>query len=197
MVHALSIQSPCRLPTVCWTLCNRWEHSEKGERQSHPSKGWGQAMWLSESCLISIKWGNESEWSHSCDPMDCSLPGSSVHGIFNSTGVDCHFLLQGIFPTQGSNLGLPHCRQLLYHLSHQRSPRWGKGEINHMPLGISFTYPSESISPIGVVSQRLWHTKVSCLQPQFQCLSPCTVLTWMLFTLNLGIFYGLFLRFHR
>ena len=28
----------------------------------------------------------------------------------------CHFLLQGIFPTQGSNLGLPHCRQTLYHL---------------------------------------------------------------------------------
>ena len=37
----------------------------------------------------------------------------------NSTGVDCHFLLQGIFPTQGSNPGLPHCRQMLYHLSHQ------------------------------------------------------------------------------
>ena len=37
------------------------------------------------------------------------------------TGVGCHFLLQGIFPTQGSNLGLPHCRQTLYHLSHQGS----------------------------------------------------------------------------
>ena len=33
----------------------------------------------------------------------------------------CHFLLQRIFPTQGSNLGLPHCRQMLYHLSHQGS----------------------------------------------------------------------------
>ena len=40
----------------------------------------------------------------------------------NSTGVDCHFLLQGIFPTQGSNPGLPHCRQMLYCLSHQGSP---------------------------------------------------------------------------
>ena len=36
-----------------------------------------------------------------------------------STGVGCHFLLQGIFPTQGSNPGLSHCRQTLYHLSHQ------------------------------------------------------------------------------
>ena len=40
----------------------------------------------------------------------------------NSTGVDCHFLLQGIFPNQGLNLGLPYCRQMLYHLSHQGSP---------------------------------------------------------------------------
>ena len=39
----------------------------------------------------------------------------------NSTGVDCHFLLQGIFPTQGSNPGLLHCRQTLYSLSHQGS----------------------------------------------------------------------------
>ena len=34
----------------------------------------------------------------------------------------CHFLLQGIFPTQGSNLGLPHDRRILDHLSHQGSP---------------------------------------------------------------------------
>ena len=35
-----------------------------------------------------------------------------------STDVGCHFLLQRIFPTQGSKLGLLHCRQTLYHLSH-------------------------------------------------------------------------------
>ena len=42
------------------------------------------------------------------DSMDCSSPGSSVHGIFKAriTGVGYHFLLQGIFPTQGSNLHL-------------------------------------------------------------------------------------------
>ena len=36
-----------------------------------------------------------------------------------NTGVGCHALLQGIFPTQGSNPGLPHCRWILYHLSHK------------------------------------------------------------------------------
>ena len=46
-----------------------------------------------------------------CDHMDCSQPGSSVHGDSpgKNTGVGCHALLQGIFPTQGSNPGLPHC----------------------------------------------------------------------------------------
>ena len=44
-----------------------------------------------------------------------------------NTGVGCHFLLQGIIPTQGSNPGLPHCRQTLYRLSYQGSaPVLGK-----------------------------------------------------------------------
>ena len=60
-----------------------------------------------------------------CNPMDCSLPGSSVHtdSRGKNTGVCCHALLQGIFPTQGSSPGLLHYRQILYHLSHQGSPR--------------------------------------------------------------------------
>ena len=50
-----------------------------------------------------------------CHPMDCSPPGSSVLGDSpgKNTGVGCHALLQGIFPTQGSNPGLPHFRWIL------------------------------------------------------------------------------------
>ena len=57
-------------------------------------------------------------------PMDCSPLGSSVHGDSpgKNIGMGCYSLLQGIFATQGSNLGLPHCRQILYHLSQQGSP---------------------------------------------------------------------------
>ena len=59
-----------------------------------------------------------------CDPMNCSSPGSSVHG--NSPGkntrVGCHAPPQGLFPTQRSNPGLPYFRWILYHLSHQGSP---------------------------------------------------------------------------
>ena len=58
-----------------------------------------------------------------CNRMDCSLPGSSVHedSPGKNTGVGCHALLQGIFLTQRSNPRLPHCRQILYCVSHQGS----------------------------------------------------------------------------
>ena len=55
-----------------------------------------------------------------CNPIDCSPPGSSVHRFGQARileWVGCHFLLQGIFQTQGSNLHLLsflHCRQILY-----------------------------------------------------------------------------------
>ena len=60
-----------------------------------------------------------------CDPMDSSQPGSYVCGDSpgKNTGEGCQALLQGILPTQGLNPGLPHCRRILYCLSHQGSPR--------------------------------------------------------------------------
>ena len=59
-----------------------------------------------------------------CDSTDCSPPGSSIHGDSpgKNTEVGCHTLFQGLFPTQGSNPDLPHCRQILYHLSPGGSP---------------------------------------------------------------------------
>ena len=58
-----------------------------------------------------------------CDSMDYSPSSSFVHG--NSPGknteVGSHFLFQGIVLKQGSHPGFPHCRQILYHLSHQGS----------------------------------------------------------------------------
>ena len=53
-----------------------------------------------------------------------------------NTGVGCHFLLQGSFPTQGGKLGLLHCRQILYHLSHQGSP------TIHLGAGGNFRSPN-------------------------------------------------------
>ena len=59
-------------------------------------------------------------------PGLCSPPGSSVHedSPGKNTGVSCHALLQGIFPTQGLNPGLLHCKWILYRLSHQGCPHY-------------------------------------------------------------------------
>ena len=67
-------------------------------------KGYVISVLVTQSCLIL------------CDPMvsPWNSPGKN-------TEVGCHSLLLGIFPTQGSNLGLLHCRQILYHLSYQGS----------------------------------------------------------------------------
>ena len=65
---------------------------------------------------------SRSVMSDSLPPHELySLLGSSVHGDSpgKNTEMGCHALLQGIFPTQGLNPGLPQCRQILYHLSHQ------------------------------------------------------------------------------
>ena len=59
-----------------------------------------------------------------CNLMDCSPPGSSVHGISQARILEWAGIpfSRGIFLTQGSNPHLLHCRQILYHLSHQGSP---------------------------------------------------------------------------
>ena len=71
-----------------------------------------------------------------CNLMDCSLPGNFCpwNSSGKNTGMGCHFLLQWIFPTQESNLGLPHCRQILYHLSHQGSSLVTVCDYTHGPL---------------------------------------------------------------
>ena len=95
---------------------------------------------------------SESE-SESCSFVSNSFQPHGLYSPWNSlgqnTGVGSRSLLQGIFPTQGSNPGLPHCRQILYQLCHKESPRileWG-----------AYCFSSVSSWP------RNW-TRVCCLQ---------------------------------
>ena len=84
--------------------------------------GWGLGVRLSHKCLI-LQGPSHASFllcvglavqlcPTLCDPVDCSLPGSSVHGASpgKKTEVGCHALLQGIFPIQGLNPGLSYCR---------------------------------------------------------------------------------------
>ena len=79
-----------------------------------------------------------------CDTMDRNLPGSSVRGDSpgKTTGVGCHPLLQGIFPTQGLNLALSHCRWILYYLSREKPKNTGMG-CHTLPQGI---FPTQGLN---------------------------------------------------
>ena len=63
--------------------------------------------------------------------MDCSLPGSALHGILQARILEWVAIpfSRGIFLTQGSNLGLLHCRQILYLLSYQGRVILGSKEL--------------------------------------------------------------------
>ena len=99
-----------------------------------------------------------------CDPTDCSPPGSSVHGDSpgKDTGVGCRALLQGIFPTQGSDPGLPHCGEILYCLSHQGSPRIPEWVAYPFSSGIFLTQES---------NRGLLHYRWVLYQLRYQCSS--------------------------
>ena len=85
-------------------------------------------------------------------PQFCSVVSDSLwpHRLYSSwnfpgqnTGVGSLSLLQGIFPTQGSNPGLTQCRQLLYQLSHQRSP----GILEWVAYPFSRDLPDPGVEP--------------------------------------------------
>ena len=84
----------------------------------------------SKHLLISWQLSSTAVISESGSVMSKSLRSHGLYSPWNSlgqnTGVGSLFFLQGIFPTQGSNPGLPHCRQILYQLSHKGQAAWPK-----------------------------------------------------------------------
>ena len=116
------LSCPSPFPGACSNSCplNRWCHPTNLSSvipfssclQSFPASG------CAVLCLVA------QSSPTLCNPMD-SL-GSSMHGDFpgKNTWVVCYALLQEIFPTQGLNPDLPHCRWILYHLIYQGSPGW-------------------------------------------------------------------------
>ena len=100
------------------------------QRYNHLSISYSEK--LKKKCFRQLycysKWNKKVKVTSLCTTLWDSLD-YKVHGILQARILEGSLsLLQGIFPTQGSNPGLPHCRQILYHLSHPGSPRrleWG------------------------------------------------------------------------
>ena len=77
-------------------------------------------------------------WPHGLRPTRLLRPWDFPG---KGTGVGCHFLLQGVFPTRGLNPSLPHCKQMLYPLSHQIIRKF---MINIKERGFNWHQPDES-----------------------------------------------------
>ena len=109
------------------------------------------ATWQSESCSVV----SDSLWPHWLySPWNS--PGQN-------TGVGSFSLLQGIFPTQGSNTGLPHCRWILYQVSHQRSPRTLEWVAYPFSSGSSWT---RNWTGISCIAGRFFTSKLSGKEPK-------------------------------
>ena len=107
---------------------------------------WVSFYSLSISSILKVKVLVAQSSPTLCNPMDYSPLSSSVHGICQARILEwiaIHSLLQGIFLTERSNLGLLHCRQILYHLSHQGSPSPVAREVQaHSTLKLTETTAS-------------------------------------------------------
>ena len=77
-------------------------------------------------------------------PSVCESVSRSVQSLGKNTGVSCHSLLQGIFPTQALNPCLLHSRKILYHLSHQGNSIC----IIYLVFKVSFLFQNYYFFPI-------------------------------------------------
>ena len=100
-----------------WSKTNK----QNKDNKNHIRRGW-EDSWRVHQTRISLL----LKWNESHSVMFDSLWPHGLYRSWNSpgqnTGVGSHSLLQGIFPTQGLNPGLLHCRWILYQLNHKGSP---------------------------------------------------------------------------
>ena len=137
-------------------------HRRQPIRLPYPWDSQGKNTGVSCHFLLQcMKVKSESEVTQSCptlsDPMDCSPPGSSVRGIFQARVVEWVAISfsRGSSQPRGSNLGLPHCRQTLYRLSHQEAPVSPKTPLfsASLPLLILSPPPGMFFFPFSCVTQ--------------------------------------------
>ena len=115
---------------------------------------------------------SENEAAQSCPTLWDPMKPTSLLRPWDfpgkSTGVGCHFLLQGIFPTQGLNLGLLHCTQMLYRLSHQGSPIPKKGNANECSNYRTIALISHASKVMLKILQARLQQYVNCELPDVQ-----------------------------
>ena len=91
----------------------------------------------------------------------------------------CHVLLQGIFPTQGSNPGLLHCRQILYHWATREALPFFSWLPSLPPLTSQNDFPSSPVRPLSLQSFHKVGTSLSALSTKLPHLSQRTFLLYV------------------
>ena len=115
------------------------------------------------------------------DPMDCSLPGSSVHGIFQAriSGVSCRFLLQGDLPDPGTELASPalagrsfsNCANWEAHLG---SPETSTGQL-FCPSKARFLCPASERSVLALMVPSWFSLPSGCFRTSCVRSSPISL----------------------
>ena len=129
------------------------------------------------ACPYHLPWSRD-KLTHGRVPLGVSAGPSVVsdslwpHGLYSpwnfpgqNTGVGSHSIIQGIFPTQGSNPGLPHCGWILYQLSHQGSPSLGGWGIKSNIQWVSFEIPRLSSDTVLIDHDCSWVCQTWLLNP--------------------------------
>ena len=109
-----------------------------GYVDSHEDDAWVKLPGFSHWEGVSCSGMSNSLRLHRLQPARLLCPWGSPG---KNTGEGCHFFLQGIFPTQASNLGLPRCRQIPYNLSHQGSSSHWESLVISRTLRVIETLP--------------------------------------------------------
>ena len=114
MFFSSAFTSQVLMAQSCTTLCNPMDCSPA--RFLCPWNSSGKNTGVGICVCVSHSVMSNSLQPHGQWPTKLLFPW---HSLDQNTGVGCHSLPQGMLPTQGSNSDLPHCRQILYHLSHE------------------------------------------------------------------------------
>ena len=161
-------------------MCLQTTESSHLNNRGHGTTCWEYLLLCRVFCLV----------TQSCltfwDPIDCSLPDSSVHrdSLGKNTGVGCHALLQRLFPTHGLNPGLPDCEWILYCLESSGKPEnTGAGSLSLL----------QGILPTQESNQGLLHCRRTLYQLSYKCwwraygIRVLSVTTWQMKDLLLSI----------
>ena len=151
--------------------CFHWKHQIRRSNDSNTNPAtihfteqrWYEPSWAIVFLWIKVKVKVTQSCLTPCDPHGLY---SSRNSLCQNTGVGSLSLLQGIFPTQGLNPGILHCRWILHQLSHREAYEWRRNTNVH-PISQGLLLFSGSVVFYSLQPPGLQHARFPFLSPRF------------------------------